>query len=244
MKTQDDARTCETIANISSSIFKCLRYTWDTPSRNTSGMMSVLDVQIWLGLEQPTAQIHPQIAAKNCPQKQRSETPSRVILFRFYKKPMASRQNNRYSAGIPDGSKIATATQEVIRRYKNTSRDLPENHIEEVLLDYFQELRECVYPQSIREEVLTSASKGFQRIWSLECEGKGHVNRPGSATKTQRRADKLSPHNWFRKTRKEDAKENPKSRRKPKNPEAEIETIMFCPYTPGSVLKKQLTNME
>merc|ERR1711954_204543 len=110
----------------------------------------------------------------------------------FYKKPMASRCNNRFRGGIPNGSKIATGTNEVLRRLKNTSRDLPNDIIVKILEDYMQELREAEYPKSMRLEMLQSACKGYSRIWKLECEGKGHVNRPGFTTETKRRAEKLS----------------------------------------------------
>ena len=105
-----------------------------------------------------------------------------MVLFKFFKKPMASKTNNRYQAGIPEGSKVATCTQEVLRRLKNTSRDLEDHHIEEILQEYFQELRESGYPQALREEILRSASKGYAKIWDLECSNRGHLNRPGTTS--------------------------------------------------------------
>ena len=41
---EDDARTLEEIAKVATHIFKCLNLTWDSLSRNKSGMMPVLDV--------------------------------------------------------------------------------------------------------------------------------------------------------------------------------------------------------
>ena len=124
-----------------------------------------------------------------------------VILFKFYKKHMASKANNRYKGGISEGSKIATGVQETLRRLKNTSRDLPDQVCEEILLEYMQELRESGYPLSVREEIVNSAITGYSRIWELECLGTGHVNRPSQATVLKRGATKLSPHCWFTKTR-------------------------------------------
>ena len=111
-----------------------------------------------------------------------------IILFEFYKKPMASRTNNLFRGGIPLGSKIATGTQEVIRRLKNTSRELEPCRIEEILSNYMQELREGGYPLEIRMEMLNSGIKGYTKMWKLEFENKGFVNRPGKATLNKHRS--------------------------------------------------------
>ena len=198
--TEDDARTLEEISKVSSSIFQCLNFTWDTPSKNNSKMMPVLDVQLWVGTESREASIN-QNMAPNPSKKLRMGSLKDVILFKFYKKPMASKTNNRYKGGIAEGSKIATGVQETLRRLKNTSRDLPDHVCEEILLEYMQELRESGYPLSVREEIINSAITGYCRIWELECLGTGHVNRPSQATALKRRATKLSPHGWFTKTR-------------------------------------------
>ena len=77
---------------------------------------------------------------------------------------MASKTNNLFRGGLPLGSKVATGVSEVLRRLKNTSRELPAHHIEEVILDYMQELREGGYPTEIREEILNSAIKGYTKM--------------------------------------------------------------------------------
>ena len=119
---------------------------------------------------------------------------------------------------------------------------------EEVILEYTQELREGGYPLSVREEIIKSATTGFQRLWEAQCRGEANINRPGHSTRVKRRAGRLNPHNWFKKKG-----QNPKSTAKPsiqkkhKEPrqkQALIEAVMFCPYTPGSALKKELTKAE
>ena len=93
-----------------------------------------------------------------------------------------------------------------------------------------------------------SACRGYANIWDLECMEKGHINRPASAKKQQRRANKLNTNNWFRKTFK--AQQQPKNaeesnvHHKKKMKAPEMEAVMFCPYTPNSQLKKDLTAAE
>ena len=66
------------------------------------------------------------------------------------------------------------------------------------MMEYMAELREGGYPLNWRMEVLSSAVKGYQRIWSMESEGTGHVNRPGWVTQNKRRAENLiGKSTWF-----------------------------------------------
>ena len=78
-----------------------------------------------------------------------------------------------------------------------------------------------------------------------ECSNRSHLNRPGTASKQQRRARKLNTHNWFKKkpkSQQETEKSTVSNTRKKRAPE--IEAMMFCPYTPNSQLKKELTAAE
>ena len=65
-----------------------------------------------------------------------------------------------FRGGIQLGSKIATGTLEVIRRLKDTSRELDHTVVEKVIMDYMQELREGGYPKKIRKEILKLTFKG------------------------------------------------------------------------------------
>ena len=61
----------------------------------------------------------------------------------------------------------------MLRRLKNTSRELPAHHTEEIILKYMQELREGGYPIEIREEILNSAFRGYTKMWRAEVAGTG-----------------------------------------------------------------------
>ena len=63
-----------------------------------------------------------------------------VILFAFYKKPMANKCANLKRSGIPEQMKVNTVVQECLRRLKNTSRELPLTEYEIVLRDFMGEL--------------------------------------------------------------------------------------------------------
>ena len=89
---------------------------------------------------------------------------------------MASRTANKESNGLPDRTKISTAVSEIIRRCKNTSKNLPDHFLTDVLKEYMAELREGGYPKTWRLEVLQSALKGYARFWDHEVNGTGYVN--------------------------------------------------------------------
>ena len=185
----DDVRTMEELSNLACSIFKCLNFTWDCPSKNANKMMPVLDAQLWLETETREVSI-PEFIDKEAPKIVKQESLKVIIKYQFYKKSMASKTNNLFRGGIPLGSKIATGTQEVIRRLKNTSREIDHNTVKDIIMEYMRELREGGYPKNIREEILNSGFKGYARMWMSEVNNQGFVNRPGKATKMKRRANK------------------------------------------------------
>ena len=63
-----------------------------------------------------------------------------VVLYDFYRKPMANVLPNIKSSAQPEAMKVATVAGEVLRRIKNTSRDLPPEVVEHNLQVYMEEL--------------------------------------------------------------------------------------------------------
>ena len=175
----------------------CLKFTWDTPDQHSNGRMPVLDIQLWLGVPQREKSISPHIDP-DAPKILKTGSLSKIILFSFYKKPMANRCSNLARAGLPEGSKVATATAEVLGRMKNVYRELPHDELDKVLLEYMTELHHGGYPHSFRANVLQSAAAGYAKMWKLEASGSGHVNRPKHVTQSKRRAMRLAGNQtWY-----------------------------------------------
>ena len=78
---------------------------------------------------------------------------------------------------------MATISQEIIRRVKNTSRDLPVQEMERVLKEYMDQLILGGYNLEFRVKVLTAAMKGCIKMYCNQREGKGRINRPERATR-------------------------------------------------------------
>ena len=127
-----------------SGIFEFLNFTWDTPDKNSNKKMPVLDCQLWLGVQRREKGI-PHGICQSAPKVTQVGSLKVIILFEFYKKPMANKRPNLQRAALPESSKVSTAVNECIRRFKNTSRDLPDSNIEDILKEYMRELRHGGY---------------------------------------------------------------------------------------------------
>ena len=105
------------------------------------------------------------------------------------------------------------------------------------------------YPLVWRQKVLEAARKGYCRIWNLEINNQGSVNRHESHSATTRRAARLcGSSTWFKSNMKANSPEPVRNTHKPaKNrrpAKTKIESILFVPYTPYSNLKKAMQNCE
>ena len=189
----------EQVALMASDIVSCLKFTNDCPQINSEGTMAVLDTQMWTGQEARQTGIPRDMLEDKDLIKTKMGPLREIVLYKFYQKPMANRVGNRKASAAPEQQKVSTTSQEFLRRLKNTSRDLPPEVIEEVIMTYMEELQEGGYTEDWRLEVLESAIKGYERIWKSEVEGTGAVNRPEGNTRLKRRWEKLcGKQNWFK----------------------------------------------
>ena len=130
------ATTLKQFAQMATSIFKCLKFTHDSPEANQTGRMPVLDTEMWLGAEHGRTGIPEDALEAGDALEDKERPPQTVILQNFYKKKMSNRIPNLEASASPMGQKIATTSQEIIRRLKNSSLDLPPEETEENLKRY------------------------------------------------------------------------------------------------------------
>ena len=119
--------TMREIAKMATEVMKCLKFTFDTPKLNKSLTMPVLDSQIWVGNEQRETGIPVGLLRDTDLIQVKTGELQKVVLFMFYQKPMVNRTSNLARSAAPEGQKVSTCTQEVLRRLKTTSRDLLPN---------------------------------------------------------------------------------------------------------------------
>ena len=94
--------------------------------------MPVVDTEMWIGCEQRDQGL-PEAILPKIKQKTKMGTFKNAISFKFYTKPMTYTTANLCRNAAPTGQQIATIAQEIIRRCKNTSTDLPATVLESSL---------------------------------------------------------------------------------------------------------------
>ena len=106
-KVSVEKNTMEQFTNMASNIISCLKLMYDAPSCNPRGTMPVLDTEMWVGQEERELGIPDQILDQKL-QHGRVKTGKlrQVLLYNFYKKPMANRAPNLASSAAPEGQKI------------------------------------------------------------------------------------------------------------------------------------------
>ena len=119
--------------------------------------------------------------------------------------------------------------------------------VEGILLKYMEELRIGGHTVEFRMEALNSATRGYIRMWESQVKGEGWVNRPEKSTRKARRHSKLmGKTNWFRTTKQPDDRSTTTGAKKGKKSQkqAEVEGVIYVPYTPDSRLKRQIQKLE
>ena len=101
---------------------------------------------------------------------------------------MAKQTPMHQRSACPEKDRVTTVVNEFMRRMKNTSRDLPRNHLEETLRTYAKDLRRGGFQTDWIKNALDAASKGYSRILKAECQGAGRINRPEIQVERQGRS--------------------------------------------------------
>ena len=132
-----------------------MKFTFDTPSLNQSRKMLVLDIQIWMDKETREVGIPGDMLRNKDLVTTKTGSLKKVIVH------MVQRVSNLYRSASPENQKVATVTQEIIRRLKTTSRDLPPEVVESVERRYIDDPRHAVYGTEWR---IKSARSSLLRV--------------------------------------------------------------------------------
>ena len=156
---------------------------------------------------------------------------------------------------MTNSTKYATASQVIIRIWKNSSPWISKELMETVTVTYMDELAASGYSEEWRHQVLESALCNYEKVLEKEANGEVERNRPGYSTARARRAKALTGKtSWFLESPEETTTptttpSRPWVRRKARQTSnlkgrQVIESIMFVPHTPGGELRRRLTQME
>ena len=250
-----ERQTMEEFTRMASQMLECLNFTWDCPGLNIKKKMPLLDTQVRVGLSNEEWGVPVAILDGNTTLPKSSEC--RLILYEFYRKTKANQRPMHHRTAAPEKTKVQTATNEFIRRFKNCSRELPVKVIDGTVQRYAEELMKGGFSQNWVKNALGAAATGYARMAKSEIEGKVPVNRPEKSGRKTRLVKKLvGKSTWFKSKNNPDQEqevptEAPAMHSRVKNSYAKAkkeatnpETVMFIPHTPDSGLKKALQGID
>ena len=189
----NDERTAEIFKTLGNTISDDIEVTVDFPSNNLSGWMPILDCEV--------------------------KVEDNKILYKFYKKPMASPLVMMKDSALPENIKRSSLIQEVVRRLRNTKRSLPWDLKAEILSEFSNSMKLSGYPENYRQNIIKSGIEAFEKICDESDTGGTPLYRPRGYKQKERRKKKLmTKTSWYR-------------------PE---DAVGFYPVTPGGELAKEI----
>ena len=154
--------------------------------------MPCLDAELWIGKEQrtqgvPTGILEESKTKPTC----KTGALKNVILYSFYRKPMAKKIPLSRRTAAPEKTLVTTASNEFMRRFKNVSRDLPTTEIDDIVSCYAGDLMRGGFERRWVVNVLKAAATGYSRKVAENNGGGAPINRPGDWNRDGREAEKL-----------------------------------------------------
>ena len=229
-------KTAAVLIDIMNSVSTMLTFTSETAEDFDSGTLPTLDTQLWM--------------------------EGRKVKYMFFEKPMAnSRVLNRRTAMSENGM-VASLSQEVVRRCKNTSEELTQEQKNQVLDNYTKKLLASGHNRAQAHRIMTAGLTGYERLLKKQVDGIANIHRPSSSGLAARNRKKLlNKTKWFKVKQQEGkntgketgpqmARGNPtKMFSGPKCKEKATEdipttSILFVDHTPGGDLAKRFREAE
>ena len=126
-------------------------------------------------------------------------TDNNKIEYKFYKKEMSNHRVMLARSAMPPNIKRNSLAQEVIRRLRNTSRDLPWSEKAAILTQFSHSMMCSGYSEKFRYDILQAGVTGFERQCERADNGGSPVHRPRSYNIEERRKKKmLTKTFWYR----------------------------------------------
>ena len=117
------------VRKVGESCSQWLKMTVDTEDEHENGKVPMLDVEVWW-------------EGKN------------NIKHQFYEKDIASNRVIMAKSAMSKTTKIASLSQEVVRRMANTGRNVREQNRVDILNKFMEKMRRSGYREKTREEIL------------------------------------------------------------------------------------------
>ena len=214
--SEEERTACE-MKKVMDSIFSNLSFEMETPMMFENGRLPTLDFVCWVSNENK-------------------------VLYSFYEKPMARKTLIQRKSALGENVKIASLTQNLIRRMKNTSELLPDDERIQIVENYVTQLKASGYSEEQCKRIIEAGLKGYETLLRKCLNGTAKMHRSAEEGAETRRVKKLlGKSNWFKERRK---REGTRRSQKQKQKLPEVVTVLFVPQTHKGELAKRLQVVE
>ena len=161
------------LKDVANSIFDCVQFTVDYPSKNENGKVPILDLEVAVVDNQ--------------------------MIHEHYEKPCAAKMVIPFQSAHSRKMKMAVLVEEGVRRLRNTARGLDEEKRRSVMEKWSRKLRRSGYPATWRHEVIKAAYEKFDKMCEDEDNGVRPIHRPREWKERERRLEKEAKvTNWHK----------------------------------------------
>ena len=236
-KTNNE-KTAEVLKCIMNSIFPSTQFTTETAEDFASATLPTLDTQLWVHNDK--------------------------VMYSYYEKPTSSKQVIARKSAMSENGKVASLSQDLVRRLKNTNLELPQEEKNEIVNQYSRKLTTSGYSRDQVHRVVTAGLRGFEKMAKRQQEGLGNIHRPAAEGAAARnRAKLLGKTNWFKPRKcKEQAEHPAKAREAPlrrtnvtkrqakpiqidrSSKQMRTTSVLFVEQTPGGELARRYRQAE
>ena len=237
----------QVLEGMMNNIHNFLKMTMETGDEFEDGKLPTLDINLWVGEDG-------------------------LVLHTFYEKPMSNNQVLHKYTAMPENTKIAALTQELVRRMKNSSELLCQEERNVVIDNYTQKLVNSDYGVEKIRRIIVSGLMGYERK-RKEAMRTGRPLHVGAKDNKKGRIRKklLEKSSWFKSRREkgqeelameeemkkcqdgsrkkdevEDSGRREKKKQSMEDKKKEVMTtsVMFVENTVGGILAKRLREKE
>ena len=193
--------TLNLLEAIANKVLPFLKFTGEAAEGDQG--IPVLDTRMWFGPSASEGELFQTPEGLAAPGTR--EEPRNEVRYQFFKKPMASPISILQRSAMMEGCKVATASAEFRRRWKNSSESTSREVFEKITRDYVNDLLGMGYHRDWVEKVLLGATKGYCRVLFNCKQNQTERNRSSASSQLSRRYKKIKgAANWFQKMKPEE----------------------------------------
>ena len=167
------AKTSSVLKEIMNSIFPNLNFTMETHEDFQDSTLPTLDTRIWM--------------------------EERKVMYSYYEKPMSAKTVIMKNSALSENSKVASLSQDLVRRMKTTSQDLSMDRRIDIIDEYAAKLTRSGYSRIQTTKIIVAGLRGFERALKRHREGKTKLHRSAAEGAVKRNRKKLlDKSTWFK----------------------------------------------